>query len=62
MNPDYIAAIEKSIEAKKEELAQMMAGNVKFQKCHIIREEIFNKQRRLAKAKEDWKKAQRRGL
>jgi len=59
MNKDYIAALEKTIARKQEEVKQLEAEGVKYQKIGLLREEIYRKQRTLAKAKADMKKKRR---
>ena len=59
MNKEYIASLEKTIERKQAEVKQMEADGVKYQKIGLLREEIYRKQRTLAKAKADMKKRRR---
>ena len=56
MNKEYIAALEKTIARKKEELAEMVKQGVKQQKCQLLRDEIYRKMRTLAKTKKEMKK------
>jgi hypothetical protein len=51
MNKDYIAALEKTIARKRAELEELVRQGVKHQKCQLLREEIYRKQRTLAKYK-----------
>jgi len=56
MNDDYIRALEKTIARKKEELEQMVKDGVKYQKCQLLREEIYRKMRTLAQYKKGKRK------
>ena len=48
MDDDYTRALEKTIQRKKEELAQMVVDGKKAQHCQHLRDEIYRKIRTLA--------------